>query len=141
MTLTDIVAEYSRHPPNKGKISEPTIVYREMNRLCADVCEVSLHIEWGKILDFSFDGYMSIIATACTSVFGESIVWKDMREVLSFDESYMLTLLWSGVTQRRRNAMVFWLLATKNALETYLGSDKRYDFSDILRDDGIYIDT
>lgn len=45
-----------------------------MNRLCADVCEVSLCIEGERLTDFSFDGYMSLIATACTSIFGESIV-------------------------------------------------------------------
>jgi NifU-like protein involved in Fe-S cluster formation len=47
------------------------IRYREANRVCADVVEVSLIIRDGILTEFMFDGYMSIIATACVSITGE----------------------------------------------------------------------
>jgi nitrogen fixation NifU-like protein len=132
MTVQDILIEYSKNPPNKGILEHATLRYKELNRLCADVCEVFLVIENDRVQEFSFDGYMSITATACTALFGESILGKMIEEVLSLDESYMLELLGGPVSQRRRNATVFGLLATKNALEVYRGHEKRYDFSDVL---------
>lgn len=75
---------------------------------------------------------MSIVATACTSLFGESIIGKTLDEVLALSEPSMIELLGWSVSQRRRNAAVFWLLATKNALESYRQSERRYDFSDVL---------
>ena len=52
-------------------MERPTIRYREHNRVCADVIEVFLLIEDGILVSFSFDGYMSIIATACAAITGE----------------------------------------------------------------------
>ena len=69
-----LLIEYSKNPQNKYIIKDPTIHYREQNRLCADVIEVFLRIEDSIITEWSFDGYMSIVATASSSLFGESII-------------------------------------------------------------------
>jgi NifU-like protein involved in Fe-S cluster formation len=71
MSSADIIIEYSQNPPNKGILEHATIRYRESNRICADVVEVFLIIENGVLQRFSFDGYMSIVATACVSLTGE----------------------------------------------------------------------
>jgi len=57
------------------------------------VCEVFLVVKNDIVKEFSFDGYMSIVATACTSIFGESIIGISIDEILAFDESYMHDLL------------------------------------------------
>ena len=69
-----LLIEYSKNPQNKYIIKDPTIHYREQNRLCSDVIEVFLRIEDSIITEWSFDGYMSIVATASSSLFGESII-------------------------------------------------------------------
>jgi NifU-like protein involved in Fe-S cluster formation len=71
MSSSDLIIEYSSNPPNKGILSDASIRYRETNRVCADVVEVFLIIEDDILRQFSFDGYMSIIATACVSITGE----------------------------------------------------------------------
>jgi NifU-like protein involved in Fe-S cluster formation len=71
MSSADLIIEYSSNPPNKGILDHANIRYRETNRVCADVVEVFLVIEDGILRQFSFDGYMSIIATACVSITGE----------------------------------------------------------------------
>ena len=68
MSSTDLIIEYSSNPPNKGILDNANIRYRETNRVCADVVEVFLVIEGGILRQFSFDGYMSIIASACVSI-------------------------------------------------------------------------
>ena len=52
-------------------MEDATIRYREHNRVCADVVEVFLKIEENILKKMSFDGYMSIVATACVSITGE----------------------------------------------------------------------
>ncbi len=71
MSSADLIIEYSSNPPNKGVLDNATIRYREANRVCADVVEVSLIIADGELGQFMFDGYMSIVATACVSITGE----------------------------------------------------------------------
>ena len=71
MSSSDLIIEYSSNPPNKGILEHADIRYREANRVCADVVEVSLIIENNILIAFMFDGYMSIVATACVSITGE----------------------------------------------------------------------
>jgi NifU-like protein involved in Fe-S cluster formation len=71
MSTQDLIIEYSTNPPNKKILENATIRYREHNRVCADVVEVFLIIENTLLKEFSFDGYMSIVATACVSITGE----------------------------------------------------------------------
>lgn len=74
MNSQELIIEYSQNPPNKGVMENPTIHYHEVNRVCADVAEVYLKIEDDILVDFSFDGYMSIVATACIAITGELLV-------------------------------------------------------------------
>ena len=68
LSSSDFIIQYSSNPPNKGILENASIRYREANRVCADVVEVSLRIVDGKLAEFMFDGYMSIVATACVSI-------------------------------------------------------------------------
>jgi NifU-like protein involved in Fe-S cluster formation len=52
-------------------MEDANIRYRESNRVCADVVEVFLKFDGDILSRFSFDGYMSIIATACVAITGE----------------------------------------------------------------------
>lgn len=71
MSSADLIIEYSQNPSNKGIIEDANIRYREANRVCADVVEVFLSFDSDTLSRFSFDGYMSIVATACVSITGE----------------------------------------------------------------------
>ena len=127
-----LIIEYSHHPANKYIMENPTIRYREHNRVCADVVELFLRIEEDRVVDAAFDGYMSIVATACTAIVAESIIMLGIEEILTLDESYIHALIGTDISPRRRNASLIGLLAIKNALHTHLGHTEREDFSDIM---------
>jgi nitrogen fixation protein NifU and related proteins len=113
-------------------MEDATIRYREHNRICADVIEVFLKIENNILKDFSFDGYMSIVATACAAITGESLIGQDIRAILGYDDRYIQEIIGDGISPRRKNASLIGLLAAKNAIHEYLQDGKKEDFSDIM---------
>jgi NifU-like protein involved in Fe-S cluster formation len=108
------------------------IRYREANRVCADVVEVSLIIRDGILTEFMFDGYMSIIATACVSITGEILEWWKCDDILSLDESFIHENIGTDISPRRRYASLIGLLAIHNAIHEYMQDGKKEDFSDIV---------
>lgn len=115
-------------------MEEPTVRYREHNRVCADVVEVFLRIDGEAVIDASFDGYMSIVATACTAITAEAIIGTSLEEILSYDESFIHSIIGTDISPRRRNASLIGLLAIKNAIHQYRGDGMQEDFSDIFLD-------
>jgi nitrogen fixation NifU-like protein len=132
MDTNTLIVEYSQNPANKYIMEDATIRYREHNRICADVIEVFLKIENNTLIDYSFDGYMSIVATACAAVTGESLLEQDLDIILTYDENYIKEIIGDGISPRRRNASLIGLLAVKNAIHEYRKDGVREDFSDIL---------
>jgi NifU-like protein involved in Fe-S cluster formation len=84
------------------------------------------------VVDWSFMWITSIITTATSSVFGESIIWMDLKEVLTKDYDYIVELIWEEVSPRRQKAAVFWLVATRNAIHIYLKDGKKDDILDMI---------
>lgn len=113
-------------------MEDATIRYREHNRICADVIEVFLKIKNNTLIDYSFDGYMSIVATACASITGESLIEQDINIILGYDECYIQEIIGDGISPRRKNASLIGLLAVKNAIHEYKQDGTKEDFSDII---------
>lgn len=132
MSSADLIIGYSSNPPNKGILDHANIRYRETNRVCADVVEVFLVIEDGILRQFSFDGYMSIIATACVSITGEILEWWTLDDILSLNESFIHEHIGTDISPRRRYASLIGLLAIHNAIHEYMQDGKKEDFSDIV---------
>ena len=131
MDTNALIIEYSNNPSNKYIMEDADIRYREHNRVCADVIEVFAKFRDNKILDFSFDGYMSIVATACTAITWESLIGTDIDEVLTYDESYITSIIGEGISPRRKNASLIGLLAMKNAIHEWKKDGVKEDFSDV----------
>lgn len=132
MDTNTLIIEYSNNPSNKFIMEDADIRYREHNRVCADVVEVFAKFRENKISAFSFDGYMSIVATACTAITGEAIIGLELDEILWFDESYIVSIIGDGISSRRKNASLIGLLAIKNAIHEWRKDGIKEDFSDIL---------
>ncbi len=132
MSSADLIIEYSQNPANKWILEGATIRYREHNRVCADVVEVFLIIEDNTLQQFSFYGYMSIVATACVSITGELLEGIAIDTILELDESFIHENIGTDISPRRRFASLIGLLAIKNAIHEYLKDDKKEDFSDIV---------
>lgn len=131
MNSAELIIAYSQDTPNKYIMEDPTIRYREVNRVCSDVVEVFLLIEDDSVTEFSFDGYMSATATACVAVTGELIEGKHIDEILLLDETFIRENIGSDISPRRRYASLIGLLAIKNAIHLYKHDELREDFSDI----------
>lgn len=132
MSSADLIIEYSKNPSNKGILENATIRYREHNRVCADVVEVFLIIENGELRQFMFDGYMSIVATACVSITGELLEGWKIADILELNESFIHENIGTDISPRRRYASLIGLLAIKNAIHEFLQDGKKEDFSDIV---------
>lgn len=128
----EIITFYSKTPPNKFKLENFSIKYAEENRSCSDSIEVFLEIKENKIINWSFEWVTSIITTATSSVFWESIIWMDLEQVLNKDYNYIVELVWEEISPRRQKSSVFWLLATRNAIHKYLKDWKIDTFLDVL---------
>ncbi len=123
--------EYAKNPPNKGILENATVTHFEENRTCGDSLEVFLVIEEGVLKDFSFEGKTSIVTTACAAMFGEAVLGERLENVLSMTSADMVEIA-GPVSPRRRAASVLGLLATRNALHSYLKDGITDDFSDVL---------
>lgn len=122
---------YSRDIPNKYIMENPTLRYREVNRVCSDVVEVFLRIENNVLTEFSFDGYMSVTATACVAITGELLCEKKIDDILLLDENFIFENIGTDISPRRRYASLIGLLAIKNAIHIYKNDGIQEDFSDI----------
>ncbi len=133
MKSNELIAAYSKNPANKYKMEDPSIAYVEGNRICSDQVEVFLKIENNTLTDFSFEGYMSIVATACVAITGEILVEEktSVEDILKLDESFVHKNIGTDISPRRRFAAMIGVLAIKNAVRAWQGDDYREDFSDI----------
>lgn len=128
----DVISSYSRNAPNNFEMTDSTISYNEESRLCWDKIKVFLKIGDWKIEDFSFIWNTSIITKACASIFGESIIWEPLQNILVLDSRYITDLVWE-ISPRRKHASALWLLATRNAIHKFLEDGKTDSFDDVLK--------
>lgn len=128
----EVITFYSKTPPNKEALENFDVKFSEENRSCSDDITVYLKIDDNKISDWWFEWITSIITTATSSVFGESIVGMSLEEVLQKDYNYIVELVWEEISPRRQKSSVFGLLATRNAIHKYLNDWLTDTFLDVL---------
>ena len=127
----ETIIYYSKTPVNKGELDTFDVEYFEENEICGDDLKVFIKIDDNKITDWSFTWDTAIITTACASIFGEAIVWMTLEEVLEKGYDFIVELIESEVSSRRKNASLLGLLTTHNAIHKYLWDWKIEDFDDL----------
>lgn len=129
----DLILAYSKNPPNRGELPGANVEHLEESRVCADVVKVHMKVSpAGVVEDWSFTGKTSMVTTACSAVFGESVVGKSAAEILPLQYAYVRDLLGMDLTPKRHHAAVLAVLATRNALHGWLKDGKKDDFSDVM---------
>ncbi len=129
----EIIIHYSKNPWNKWILDDYDVEFWEENRTCWDDLKVYIKFENNKIKDWSFSWDTAIITSACASIFWESIIWKEIDEVLSLDYDYIKDLIESDLSKRRKQAWVLWLLTTRNAIHKFLNDWKKDTFDDVIK--------
>ena len=130
--INEIITYYSKNPPNKFEMKDYTIRYKEENRSCSDTIEVFLLIKNNIVINWTFEWITSIITTATSSIFWESIIWMNVEDILTKDYNYIIELIWEEVSPRRQKSAVFWLVATRNAIHKFLQDNKKDDILSVL---------
>lgn len=123
---------YSKNHPNKWVLENYDVEHWEDNRTCWDDLKVYLKIDDNKISNWSFVGDTAIITTACASMFWESIISMDIKEVLNLDYNYIEKLVEQEISDRRKQAAVLALLTTRNAIHKYLKDWVEDSFDDLI---------
>jgi len=128
-----MIQEYAKNPLQNFAMKEHTIKQHEGNFICWDDIVVYIVIKDGKIAEYSFDGNCSNITTAAASFLSEFIIGVPIEDVLH--RTYQ-TMLDHGfeVSPRRKRAAVIAILATRNAIHTYLKDGKEDVFDDLIED-------
>lgn len=128
-----IIQEYAKNPLQNFALKEYTIKQHEGNFICWDDIVVYLVIKDNKIENYSFDGNCSNITTAAASFLSEFIIGTDLETVLTRTYKTMKDHGFE-VSPRRKRAGVIAILATRNAIHTYLKDWKNDTFDDIMDD-------
>jgi len=130
--MWEIITYYSKNHQNKCEMDDFTVEHKEENRTCWDTITVFLKIEDDIIKNWSFTWDTSIITTRVSSIFWESIIGKNYKEVLTYDYDYIKSLLDEEISKKREKRAIIWLLATKNAIHKYLKDSIEEDFYDLI---------
>ncbi len=128
-----LIQEYAKNPLCNFAMKDYTVKQHEGNFICGDDITVYLRIEDSFIREYSFDWNCSTITTAAASLLSEVVVWVAISDILTWDYTKMLSL-WFEVSPRRKRAAVIALLATRNAIHSYLNDGKEDVFDDVLGD-------
>jgi nitrogen fixation NifU-like protein len=126
-----IVESYIQNPTHNHILENPTISHREWNSLCGDDITVHLCIEKNMITDYSYSGNCSNITKAAASFFWDIVIGESIENILSRDiqtiEKHDFI-----VSPRRKRAATLALLATRNAIHTYIDDGKIDTFDTVL---------
>jgi NifU-like protein involved in Fe-S cluster formation len=126
-----IVESYIQNPTHNYILENPTISYYEWNSVCGDDITVYLSIEEKVIINYSYNGNCSNITKAAASFLWDIIVGEKIENILSRDiqtiEKHDFI-----VSPRRKRAAVIALLATRNAIHTYLHDEHIDTFDTVL---------
>lgn len=90
-----------------------------------------MKIENEKIKAYSFDGNCSNITTAAASILSELLLNKPIEDVIHRNYQTMVDHGFE-VSPRRKRAAVIAILATRNALHTYLKDNQEDTFDDLI---------
>ncbi len=73
-----------------------------------------------------------MITLACSGLFWDMVQGVDIDTVMSWNQKTVIDQTGIEVSPRRKRAQILALLATRNAIHTYLQDGQKDDFSDIL---------
>ncbi len=128
-----IIQEYAKNPLQNFAMKEFTVKQHEGNFICWDEITVYLKIKENIIEEYSFDGNCSNITVAAASFLSEFILQTPIQDILHRDYKTM-TDHGFEVSPRRKRAAVIAILATRNAIHTYLKDEQKDTFDDLIDD-------
>jgi len=128
-----MIQEYAKNPLQNFAMKKFTVKQHEGNFICWDDIVIYIVIKDNKIAEYSFDGNCSNITTAWASFLSEFIIGIPIEDILSRNYQTMVDRGFE-VSPRRKRAAVIAIMATRNAIHTYLKDWKNDVFDDLIED-------
>lgn len=119
MDPVDEIFKRSEKPKFKKKIKH-NISYELSNPICGDKVKVYLYIEKNRVKDASFEGEGCMLSMASSDMVIESIIGKDINDILKLDKKFVLSLIKIPLGINRIKCALLPLNAIKRCIISYL---------------------
>jgi nitrogen fixation NifU-like protein len=114
------ILDHYEHPYHRGTLTQPTLVYRDLNPLCGDEVCVQAHLDTqGHVVEAYFEGQGCVISLAAASMLMEAIEGKTLQEVKQLNRQDMLALLGIPLTTMRVKCAMLPLRTLEKAIYIY----------------------
>lgn len=126
-----LIQEYYKSNNFSQIMDEFTAMYSLGNAVCGDTIVVYLDIKDQKIAHYSYAGEPSQITKAAAEFIGEFIVGMEVTDILNLDANWVRSEGFE-VSHRRIRSSISALLATRNAIHTYLNDGIIDEYEDLI---------
>jgi len=126
---TEIILDYYKYPRNKGKVTNPDIVFKDTNPLCGDVIEMSIRVNSNHIKEIKFEGNGCAISQASASLLTDMVQGKSLEEIKNLTKEELLENLGApNLGHVRVKCALLSLKVLKYGVYNYLG--EKLEFQD-----------
>jgi nitrogen fixation NifU-like protein len=112
----EYILDHYKNPRNFGMIEDADLSYEEGIPSCGDVIRLDLKIRNNKLEDIKFSGTGCAISQASVSILTENVTGKEIEDVISLTDHYMLEALGGQVSPIRFKCALLGLTVLKKAL-------------------------
>lgn len=113
------VLEHYKNPRNSGKLSNPTIVAKGVNRVCGDTIEVYALIENNILKDIKFEAFGCSICIASASMMSDHLKNKHIEDIKKITKDKILKVIGIPILSASRLKCATLLIDTiKQGLKT-----------------------
>jgi nitrogen fixation protein NifU and related proteins len=109
-----------KHPPNRGKMDDPTVSTTKKNPVCGDLIDLQLKVDdRGKITAAKFDGMACSVTVISSAMLTEALKGKTVAEAKAITKEKLLGDLNLNLTTSRVKCATLPLVALEDLLEEY----------------------
>ena len=113
--------ERARYPPHKGTVKQSDITINDTNPLCGDELCITAKINNSTVKDMKFIGEGCALSIAATSLLGDTIIGKTLKDIMVLQREDMEKLIGATVSVSRVKCITLGLVALKKGIIQYRG--------------------
>lgn len=118
------ILDHYKNPHNKGSFSGASESFKSLNSSCGDEITAFVKIQGDILEKITFNGHGCAIAIAATSILSDSLIGKNINEIMLLDLSFVQSQLGINISARRHRCALIGLRSIQGALNLYLKQDK-----------------
>lgn len=114
------ILDHYRNPRNRGVLAKANASFKSLNASCGDEIEAHIIIEQDELKGLSFEGHGCAIALATSSILSESLLNRNILDILRMDISELQAQLGIEISNRRSKCALISLRSVQGAINRYL---------------------